>query len=562
MTSETPTPSASAEIREAVPSREAREAAIKKLTRPIVGIANRTAQEAFDIMADRIRSHFEATIRSEPASAARGVEVTPADRNAAAVIIAATGGKCWSDPGAREAVAIAYAQGRSTHPSPPVQVGQEREAVAQIVESARGHLANIRAHGNAEANACIAIEEALALLPTDARAAAVEQPASEVVREALEAARDGLLREAVHMEQDYPGDVPVDCGWWCRLCKDHVAGDRKIGPSAQGHQPTCPIAKIGAALAATPPASSDAAVSETGSGEREAIRREIINTPETADFMAAIPIEAVHQRERWGVEHDAGKSPFDWFWLIGYLAQKAAEAATRGDADKAMHHTISTAAALANWHVALTGVDTRMRPGIGPDNGGEKPGSAHDLAAALHPTPSAAPLDRRDGEMGAVSNGERLEAICKAMEYAVGGGMAWIDQSECTDFVGRIRSVAAACDISADSNFQMRAILQDVCQWLNDIPPIGTPGTLVMMRKIHDVLQLSEPVSPRLREATDHLLASTKELLGPLEQASAEMVAHGHALNEEGEAAFDRARQAIAAAEAALSSSSASKETR
>lgn len=94
---------------------------------------------------------------------------------------------------------------------------------------------------------------------------------------------------------------------------------------------------------------------------REQLRREIINTPETADFMAAVPIEAAHQRDRWGSSHDAGKTPFDWFWLVGYLAQKAAAAAVAGDIEKAKHHTISTAAALANWHAALKG-QTDMRP--------------------------------------------------------------------------------------------------------------------------------------------------------------------------------------------------------
>lgn len=89
-----------------------------------------------------------------------------------------------------------------------------------------------------------------------------------------------------------------------------------------------------------------------------------INTPETVDFLKGIPLEAAHQRERWGADHDAGKAPLDWFWLIGYLAQKAATSAIAGDIEKAKHHTISTAAALANWHLQLTGVDTRMRPGI------------------------------------------------------------------------------------------------------------------------------------------------------------------------------------------------------
>lgn len=87
---------------------------------------------------------------------------------------------------------------------------------------------------------------------------------------------------------------------------------------------------------------------------REAIRDEIINAPETADFMAGVPLEAAHQRERWGASHDADKTPFDWFWLVGYLAQKAASSAVAGDIEKAKHHTISTAAALANWHATLS----------------------------------------------------------------------------------------------------------------------------------------------------------------------------------------------------------------
>jgi hypothetical protein len=93
---------------------------------------------------------------------------------------------------------------------------------------------------------------------------------------------------------------------------------------------------------------------------------QLVNTPETSDWVAAVMMEAAHQRARWPVDHDAGKTPFDWFWLIGYLAQKAAASAVVGDADKAKHHTISTGAALANWHLALTGVDHSMRPGIDP----------------------------------------------------------------------------------------------------------------------------------------------------------------------------------------------------
>lgn len=92
----------------------------------------------------------------------------------------------------------------------------------------------------------------------------------------------------------------------------------------------------------------------------------LVNSPELHDFAKAVALEAAHQRERWGTEHDEGKAPEDWFWLLGYLAGKALHAAKAGDRDKALHHTISSAAALANWHAHITGVSTEMRPGIEP----------------------------------------------------------------------------------------------------------------------------------------------------------------------------------------------------
>ena len=91
--------------------------------------------------------------------------------------------------------------------------------------------------------------------------------------------------------------------------------------------------------------------------------RELINLPELHDFAKGVVLEAGHQRERWGSNHDAGKEASDWFWLVGYLAGKALNAHTKGDYRKALHHTISTAAALANWHGAIEGT-TNMRPGI------------------------------------------------------------------------------------------------------------------------------------------------------------------------------------------------------
>ena len=100
----------------------------------------------------------------------------------------------------------------------------------------------------------------------------------------------------------------------------------------------------------------------------------LINNPHTADFVEAVKSEAAHQRERWGVDHDAGKEDSDWFWLIGYLAGKA----IRPDAtpEKRLHHIITTAAACLNWHAARAGIDTRMRPGIAPpdETNGERNG--------------------------------------------------------------------------------------------------------------------------------------------------------------------------------------------
>lgn len=105
-----------------------------------------------------------------------------------------------------------------------------------------------------------------------------------------------------------------------------------------------------------------------------------LNTPELHDFSAAVVLEAAHQRERWGASHDVGKQPADWFWLLGYLGGKALNAAVSGNADKALHHTISTAAACANWHASISGKHTQMRPGIDPVERGVE-------AAPSNPTP-------------------------------------------------------------------------------------------------------------------------------------------------------------------------------
>ena len=94
--------------------------------------------------------------------------------------------------------------------------------------------------------------------------------------------------------------------------------------------------------------------------------RALLDTPETEDFDKALPLEAAHQVKRWGSEHDAGKNPEDWFWLIGYLAGKALAAQKAGNDHKAQHHCISAAAALRNWHAHIRSGETTMRPGIEP----------------------------------------------------------------------------------------------------------------------------------------------------------------------------------------------------
>ena len=92
----------------------------------------------------------------------------------------------------------------------------------------------------------------------------------------------------------------------------------------------------------------------------------LINNPHTHEFLLAVKSEAAHQRERWGEAHDRGKSAENWFWLVGYLAGKCLRAVITGDKEKALHHTVSTGAALANWFEAIK--KDRTSNGIGHDN--------------------------------------------------------------------------------------------------------------------------------------------------------------------------------------------------
>jgi hypothetical protein len=89
----------------------------------------------------------------------------------------------------------------------------------------------------------------------------------------------------------------------------------------------------------------------------------LLNTPETISFLEGTRREVAHQVERWGTVHDRAKEPADWFWLLGYLAGKALRAHAEADREKALHHCISSAAVLANWHSHILLGCSEMAPG-------------------------------------------------------------------------------------------------------------------------------------------------------------------------------------------------------
>jgi hypothetical protein len=91
----------------------------------------------------------------------------------------------------------------------------------------------------------------------------------------------------------------------------------------------------------------------------------LVNSPQTGEFLQAVRAEKAHQIERWGHAHDRSKSAEHWFWLVGYLAGKALRAAITGDRHKALHHCVSSAAALANWFDAIQADESGA--GVGAD---------------------------------------------------------------------------------------------------------------------------------------------------------------------------------------------------
>lgn len=93
----------------------------------------------------------------------------------------------------------------------------------------------------------------------------------------------------------------------------------------------------------------------------------LINSPHTEEFLGAVRIEAAHQVLRWGDDHDRSKSAENWLFLVGYLGSKACRAQIEGDREKALHHTISSAAALMHWHSFIKNDDTCIGLGMDED---------------------------------------------------------------------------------------------------------------------------------------------------------------------------------------------------
>ena len=79
----------------------------------------------------------------------------------------------------------------------------------------------------------------------------------------------------------------------------------------------------------------------------------LMNTPQIVDFLESVKAEAAFQESAGWTQLDEDKQPADWMWLIGWLVAKALHHQYLGDFEKALHHTISSAAVLSKWHQAI-----------------------------------------------------------------------------------------------------------------------------------------------------------------------------------------------------------------
>lgn len=146
---------------------------------------------------------------------------------------------------------------------------------------------------------------------------------------------------------------------------------------AELHDPTAVFVNMKRGVIGTPSARNLASLFGPVINDEDALQLELaqlrdrvkqleslLSTPSTNDWFKSVRLEAGHQNFTRDSKHDAGKTPADWFWLIGYLAQKAMTAHQEGEVNKARHHTISTAAVLLNWFRAINGEQSGMVPGL------------------------------------------------------------------------------------------------------------------------------------------------------------------------------------------------------
>lgn len=183
--------------------------------------------------------------------------------------------------------------------------------------------AGLRSAVKREQELAAAVRERLAV------ALALEQ------RHALEVAS---LKEELSLQKIRATDLTENRTEWRRRALEHAEGEAHALHKLKGAEAQC-------AQAIT---------------DREKMREQL-DSPELQDFLAGVRLEAAHQRKRWGTDQDAGKTDADWFWLVGYLAGKAMH-----KPEKRLHHLITAAAALFNWHFYTLG-KTNMRPGINPE---------------------------------------------------------------------------------------------------------------------------------------------------------------------------------------------------
>ena len=191
-----------------------------------------------------------------------------------------------------------------------------------------------------------------------AEKAELESRMEERIREGIERARYEQVDAWMQAElADF--SMVVD---HCSRIYDEVTGGRVSKPN------TLPEVVIGIANDLERERTDEAVREETEElrGERDRLQY-LISRPHVGRWLDEVLVEAAHQRERWGSEHDQGKAPEDWFWLVGFLVGKCLRAHLEGDLEKARHHTVSSAAALAHWAAQISGAESVMRPGLGPE---------------------------------------------------------------------------------------------------------------------------------------------------------------------------------------------------